>query len=105
MDQGDGTYVVTAMRVTDDDLESPAEALARSGDATAGTVISGVSDSADLAFDAAGNLWVATGDAILRYDAGRLAASLRGHRELLLKWFRARSAFAHGATEGFKIKR
>jgi ligand-binding sensor domain-containing protein len=65
-------------------LEIPAEALARSGDATAGTVISGVSDSADLAFDAAGNLWVATGDAILRYDAGRLAASTSDGADLTL---------------------
>jgi transposase len=34
----------------------------------------------------------------------KLARTLRGHRELLLNWFRARSAFAHGATEGFNNK-
>ena len=34
----------------------------------------------------------------------KFARTLRGHRELLLNWFRARSAFAHGATEGFNNK-
>jgi transposase len=32
------------------------------------------------------------------------ATTLRKHRELLLNWFRARGAFAHGATEGFNNK-
>lgn len=32
------------------------------------------------------------------------AATLREHRELLLNWFRARHAFAHGAVEGFNNK-
>ena len=34
----------------------------------------------------------------------KFARTLRGHRELLLNWFRARSAFARGATEGFNNK-
>ena len=32
------------------------------------------------------------------------ATTLREHRELLLNWFRARDAFAHGAAEGFNNK-
>jgi len=32
------------------------------------------------------------------------ATTLRKHRGLLLNWFRARGAFAHGATEGFNNK-
>ncbi|WP_437940452.1 transposase [Sorangium sp. So ce341] len=34
----------------------------------------------------------------------KFARTLRGHRALLLSWFRARSDFAHGATEGFNNK-
>ena len=32
------------------------------------------------------------------------AKTLRDHRDLLLNWFRARQAFAHGAVEGFNNK-
>jgi transposase len=35
---------------------------------------------------------------------GKLARTLRGHREPLLNWFRARGAFAMGAVEGFNLK-
>lgn len=65
-------------------LELPAASLGHSGDAEASTVISGLDDSADLAFDADGNLWVATGSAILRYDAHRLTASTAEKADLTL---------------------
>ena len=65
-------------------LELPSASLAHSGDAQASTVISGIEDSADLAFDADGNLWVATGATILRYDAHRLSASTAETADLTL---------------------
>jgi transposase len=34
----------------------------------------------------------------------KFARTLRAHRALLLNWFRARDAFAHGAVEGFNNK-
>jgi transposase len=34
----------------------------------------------------------------------KFARTLRGHRDLLLNWFRARNTFARGATEGFNNK-
>jgi hypothetical protein len=65
-------------------LELKGSSLGHSGDAAASTVISGIEDSADLAFDADGNLWVATGAAILRYDAHRLSASTAETADLTL---------------------
>ncbi|HWP07018.1 MAG TPA: hypothetical protein VNN72_14795, partial [Polyangiaceae bacterium] len=65
-------------------LELPASSLAHSGEAAASTVLSGIDDSADLAFDAEGNLWVATGATILRYDAHRLSASSADAADLTL---------------------
>ncbi|HEX5099057.1 MAG TPA: hypothetical protein VFV94_06130, partial [Polyangiaceae bacterium] len=65
-------------------LELPSSSLAHSGEAAASTVISGIDDSADLAFDTGGNLWVATGARILRYDAHRLSASTAETADLTL---------------------
>jgi len=79
-------------------LRIPAASLARSGEARSSTVISGLDDSADLAFDADGNLWVATGGTILRYDAARLTASTTAAPDLTLTARDAEDSRDIGAT-------
>lgn len=53
-----------------------AEQLEASGSVTPRITIGGVTDNGDIAFDISRNLWVTDGDALLRYDAERLEASI-----------------------------
>jgi streptogramin lyase len=52
-----------------------ASTLETSATHTPGVVLSNLSDNGDLAFDAAGNLWLTNEATIVRFDAARLAAS------------------------------
>jgi hypothetical protein len=56
-------------------LRLPAEALTTSGDKEADVLFTEVINNLGLAFDKAGNLWVAGGPTVLRFDADRLEIS------------------------------
>jgi sugar lactone lactonase YvrE len=58
--------------------------LGESGDVTPGIVISELPASEDVAVDADGNLWIATGSSLLRYDANHLLESSSDPADLTL---------------------
>jgi len=58
--------------------------LAASGEVTPSVNLSTVENNGDVAFDAAGNLWVTGETSVLRFDAGRLGASSATPADLTL---------------------
>jgi streptogramin lyase len=66
-------------------IQLKAADLTRSGDVSASVAIASSSEgNTDLAFDAAGNLWVANEQTLRRYDASRLSASSDEPADLVL---------------------